>query len=374
MDLEQPIADLLDRKRRAVLGGEYRPQDPAQIDGPLARLFAADGRHVEILAARRLSGGGSKEQFVFENRENGVCAKQVLRLDPIQSTVETDRRRECEILRAMRNVVPVPEIEALDADGTFFGRPALVMSFMPGVMQPTERRSGNVSGMGMSFPPALRTALAEEFLVHLAAIHLMDWEAADLPSFRAPDSDAFQAARWQVNWWSRVWQDDHLAPSPSQFVIEQWLRDNLPPCTHPVVVHGDYRPGNFLFDEKTRRITAILDWELAHIGDYHEELAFMLQTGLSTTEDGQELVCGLMPRATLLARYSELTGLPICDRTLHFYEILVRYKLFVLMISTSARAAHCGQFHQDTHVSWLAAAGHFYHAQLCEMILGSEGL
>ncbi len=368
-DIEPAIAALLDRKRQATLAGEYLPRQPQDLRERLHRFFEASGNPAEIANVRRLNGGGCKEQFLFDLTRNSETTCHVLRLDPLQSTVETDRRREYEILHAMRNTVPVPPVQGVDGDGSVIGRPALIMSFMPGATQPTEEASGNVSGMNMTFTQDFREALGSSFIENLAALHLADWRAADLPSYAAPDADPRQAARWQVNWWSRVWRDDQVRPLPAQRMIEHWLRDNLPECRHPVVVHGDYRPGNFLFDPPTRKITAILDWELAHIGDYHEDLAFVVQSGLSTMENGQRLACGLLPREVMIERYQALTGFPVCPRTLRFYEVLVRYKIYVMMLSTCIRAAQCGHFHQDTHVTWLAGAGHLYQAELCEMLL-----
>ncbi|MBS0370555.1 MAG: phosphotransferase [Proteobacteria bacterium] len=70
------------------------------------------------------------------------------------------------------------------------------------------------------------------------------------------------------------------------------------------VVHNDYRNGNFLFDEETQKITAILDWELARLGDIHEDLAWVLFPGFaSPDEHGTPLVCGLGTRKAFLERY-----------------------------------------------------------------------
>jgi len=60
-------------------------------------------------------------------------------------------------------------------------------------------------------------------------------------------------------------------------VIEEgcrWLKANMPTVDRISVVHGDLRSGNFLFEPNSGRIVAFLDWELGHLGDFHEDLAF----------------------------------------------------------------------------------------------------
>jgi len=57
-------------------------------------------------------------------------------------------------------------------------------------------------------------------------------------------------------------------------LAEQWMRDRLPETDDLVLLHGDYRVGNFLFDAESGQFNAVLDWELAHIGDFHEDLGW----------------------------------------------------------------------------------------------------
>ena len=62
-------------------------------------------------------------------------------------------------------------------------------------------------------------------------------------------------------------------------------------------VHGDYRMGNFLFDEQSLAMTAVLDWELAHIGDFHEDVGYVTQKLFGLVDsDKRFLCCGLVTR------------------------------------------------------------------------------
>ena len=124
-----------------------------------------------------------------------------------------------------------------------------------------------------------------------------------------------------INWWDRVWEEDSFEALPIIRLAAQWLRANAPPIGRATVVHHDYRAGNFLFDPETARITAILDWELAHIGDYHEDLAWTMQEGYGFYDDrGRFHVCGLIEQSEFLDRYQALTGFEIDQRKLDLYD------------------------------------------------------
>lgn len=123
--------------------------------------------------------------------------------------------------------------------------------------------------------------LSPQFIDLLATIHGFEFRNAALPHFGIPDADADprQAARWRVNLWSYMWRECAREPMPIFAVTEAWLRRNLPACSELVLLHGDFRTGNYLFDEESGDVTCILDWELSHIGDYHEDLAWTIATG-----------------------------------------------------------------------------------------------
>ena len=88
----------------------------------------------------------------------------------------------------------------------------------------------------------------------------------------APD----QCWKRELDYWEGVLDSDELIPQPIMRAAIRWMRRNPPPPAQKVsVVHGDYRTGNFLFDEQGR-IHGILDWEMAHLGDPLEDLGWSL--------------------------------------------------------------------------------------------------
>lgn len=369
-DLEPSVRALLDRKASATQGaGPYVPVGTERVRTGLAAFLTTRAPGLEVASVAPMGGGASKEQYVVALVDGqGTESRYVLRLDALQGVMESDRKREYDLLRLIAPYVRVPEAPWVDAEGEVLGRPFLMTRFVPGVAKPTDISNESVSGLRTSMGPELRRALSREFTDALVTIHAAPVTAADAGSLGIPDADPHQAARWQVNWWSRVWRDDRVVSHPLVAQVEMWLRSHLPATDTLSVVHGDYRTGNYLFDECTCKITAVLDWELAHIGDFHEDLGWAVQRMYSTVEDGVRLVTGLMPREEFLAGYEAASGRTISPKSLHFYEVLCAYKSTVATLASSVRAAAAHHNHQDVLLSWLASCGYVFVSRLCELI------
>lgn len=368
-DLEPAIAQTINGIHAARASGPYHLASASEIATRLEPFLIANGvPSPTVRELRRMGGGASKEQFTFMlDTPDAPARRCVLRMDPLEAAVITSRQREFEALRALRGVVPVPDALWVDVDGALLGRPALITDFVAGVTKPSAT-SSNVSGFGTVFDDALRHAIAGPFLQHLTAIHAFDIHSPALATFQIPGADPEQAARWQVNWWTTVWHNDALAGIPLLGLAERWLRANLPAARELVLVHSDYRTGNYLFDEASADITAILDWELVHIGDYHQDLAWIGITSWSPVVDGTPLASGLMPMRELTDRYSAATGREVDAKTLYFYQVLGLYQCVVICLGTSMRAAHEAHNHQDALLSWLASAGYAFLSDLVDLL------
>lgn len=367
-DLEPAIAVVLDRRAARKGSGPYRSRAVESVAEALGAFLAGVAPGAEFTHLRRLGGGASKEQFSFEILSgHDAAGRYVLRMEPIQSISESDRRREFEVLRAFQGVVPAPEPKWLDAAGEVLGQPSAIMRFVQGAIKPSETVNG-VTGLGTILGERLRDLIGPQFVRHLAAIHGFDWRKQGLAGFDCPDSDPRQAALWQVNWWSRVWREDRIQSVPIVALAERWMRQNLPACDEVVLVHGDYRTGNYLFDEASGAITAILDWELCHLGDFHEDLAWALQRLFGSVEDGRQLAGGLMEREDLIAQYEIASGRAVNRKTLHFYEVLAAYKCVVITMGTGVQAARDHLNHQEALLTWLAPIAHIFNAELGELL------
>ncbi len=370
-DLEPRIAHVLARKQRRRGDGPYSARSDDEVATQLAALFRAEGlTGIRISDLARMTGGASKEQFAFTLQHDDTDAPQrlVLRMDPWMGIVETCRGREAQLLAAFAGVVPVPPLRFVDADGEHLGQPGLITAMVGGTTAPSDVPAAAVSGIGIRFGHWI-DKLAPQFVDNLARIHRFDWQQAELPWFDAPVPGTAHAALRQVNWWTQVWQQDLVEPDPLVTLTERWLREHAPLCRTPVVVHGDYRIGNFMFEEPAGNFSAVLDWELAHLGDYHEDLAWCVQHLFTTPgEDGEPLVCGLLPRAEFFARYEVATGFTVDPAVIRYYEILGAWKCIVINNATACCAARLGQSHQDLVLTWLAFGTAVFSDQIVSLL------
>src|SRR3990172_2072474 len=188
---------------------------------------------IAVQNVQRLPGGASRETWSFDARwrEGGADVSRpfVLRRDPDASLLETDRDIEFRVMEAVWSQgVPVPRMYWLGA-GT-----------------------GWVGGAG---------------------IHALDWRSLGLECL-APPTDAAACGITEIERWEAVVDRDALEPQPVLRAAFRWLRRNLPPPAQRIVlVHADYRTGNFLC-APDGQIKGILDWELTHLGDPLEDVAW----------------------------------------------------------------------------------------------------
>jgi aminoglycoside phosphotransferase (APT) family kinase protein len=121
------------------------------------------------------------------------------------------------------------------------------------------------------------------------------------------------------------------------------------------------------------RINAILDWELAHIGDYHEDLSWvtMSLTG-ALDESGTMLASGMIPRPDFFRRYQEITGLPIDEKKIFYFDVFNAWKLGLICMATSLRAAYGKRTHLDAMMNLLTGLGYICVATV-QALLESEG-
>ena len=370
-DMERVCTRLLQKRRDSRALPPYRAALNAEVVDTLTRFFAREAPGSAVSEVRRVGGGASKEQFFFTlTTPAGTAEQYIRRMDPRAAITQTDRRREFEALKAFQGVIPAPEPVWLDADGAHFGEPAVIMRTVAGVTKPSDAGL-KVSGLGTSLGPVLRAQLRDQFLDNLIAIHALDWRSAHLPSFEAPDGDPRQAARWSFNYWRDLWLADEGETRPIFALAEQWLADNLPDSAELVFTHGDYRTGNYLFDEASGRVTAMLDWELARIGDFHEDLGWVLMEVFGTFEDGQFRASDLFEREEFITEYERRTGRTVNRRTLHFYDVMSSWKCYIIVAANGMAAARNQHNHQDVLLTFLAATSAMFANDLCRL-LGQE--
>lgn len=350
---ERETDELLVRKLERRGGPPYTPVSLRElVDGLHALLEERVQGDFEVSNARWFTGGASKIQMGFDLRwEDPVRGpsndRMMLRMDPAESHNATSRRREFELLQAFDGVIPVPPAYWVDEDARHFPEPVLIYGFIDGVTKPRRTKTGQVSGMGTNFGPELRARLRPQYLEHLAEIHTLEPPA--FASMDVPEIGTTEAALWQLNRARRVWEEDRGEDVLLMEVAASWLERNLPVLDRVSVVHGDYRSGNFLFDEQTARITGWLDWERGHLGDRHRDLAWSTQPILGHyAEDGKTyLVSGLVPLDSFYEDYERVSGLSVDPERVLWYRILNAYAIIASTLGTAYRVVRLGKTHQD---------------------------
>jgi len=267
----------------------------------------------------------------------------------------------------VQGLIPAPKPLWMDEDGAIFGRPAAIMAFVGGVTKPSDAGL-KVSGLGTSLGARLRGELRGQFMDYLVKLHALDWRKADLPSFAAPEADDTQAARWSLNYWKQLWRLDGIEPIPIVSFAEQWLTDNQPQTHELVLTHCDFRTGNYLFDEATGTMTAVLDWEMARIGDFHEDLGWVLMQIFGSYEDGTFRASDLYEREEFITAYEAASGRTVNRASLHYYDVMSSWKCYIITAANGMSAARAQHNHQDVLLTFLAAANALFSNDLCRLL------
>ena len=336
--------------------GYHRPS-LTELTACLESLLAANIEgEFAVTDPRWFTGGVSKIQMGFTldwdaPGRGRTQDRMVARMDPAESLNTTSRVREFQLLRAFAGVIPVPQTYWVDSEGTHFPEPALIYAFASGVSKPAGATTGQVTGLGTVFGPRLRELLAPQFMAHLTRIHTFDYREADLTALDVPRPGTTDAALWQLNRARRVWEEDRGEDYPLMEVAANWLERNLPVADQLSVVHGDYRSGNFLFDEASGEISAWLDWERGHLGDRHRDLAWTTQLTFGHYDTGggpdpRYYVCGLIPLDEFYDLYTAASGLAVDPIRLRYYQILNCYQIVVALLGTAYRVVRLGKSHQ----------------------------
>lgn len=354
--------------RKAVRGSPpYQPLSLDEVVAACHEITPLIGDNLAFAGVTRLGGGGSKEQFVLTATDaSGAQRKYVVRTDPLEAVTVSGREREAEIMTYAGQHMPVPKVVLVDPGARYFRQPTMVMEFAEGVTKPSVAAAG-VTGLGVVLGDPHRGRLAPQFLDYLVTLHGLDPTAGALAHHEIPRAGTNEASLWQAGFWSEVWAQDGVEPVPMITLAREWLLANAPVTARPSIVHGDYRTGNFLFDEPTGRITSVLDWELAHIGDYHEDVAHVLSPA-ALIFDGKWRANDLFERGEWLDRYQEASGNPVDRATLHYYEVLTAFKTYVAVVGTATSVANAGHSHQNVLLTTLPALGPGILAQLCDLI------
>ena len=268
-----------------------------------------------VSGLERISGGASRETYRFRlsYRQGGETQTRrlILRRDPPASLIDTERRVEFAAYGAFHgSAVPVPRMLWLEEKDDALDHPFFIAEELAGFQAaPQLLFAGGYD--------AVLPRVAERKWTILGEIAKADPHALDLTSVMpAPALDA--CWRRELDHWEAIFDAQEAEPQPIARAAIRWLRANPPPPAQKLsVVHGDYRTGNFLYDE-TGDIHGVLDWEMAHLGDPLEDLAWGLNP---VWEFGRGLAGGLVPQDEAIAIWRRASGLVVDPAALHWWML-----------------------------------------------------
>lgn len=282
------------------------------------------------MTVERLTGGQSNPTF----RLSTPGAAYVLRRKPFGDLLPSAHavEREYRVMRALSgSAVPVPQVHGLCEDPSIAGTTFFVMDFVPGRIFEDSRM------------PALareeRSALFDAMNTVIAALHAIDPAAAGLADFGRPGNYIErQIARWTKQYRASITQ-----PIEEMERIIEWLPRHLPPEHGGRIVHGDYKVDNIIFHPTEARIVALLDWELATLGDPLADFAFHLmawhlEQSLFRGWAGEDLAAlGIPSERSYAEAYARRTGMGAATDW-RFYLVFSMFRLAAILQGISKRA------------------------------------
>ena len=282
-------------------------------------------QHVTVENLSRIPGGASRETYRFDAVTSAGRRGLILRRDPVATLIETNRQTEYLAYQSFHpRGIPTPEPILLDEQGGILERPFFLMSRIDG---------GAAAGPFSTDPYAPHEAgLGQQFFGILGQIARTEIDA--LPITRALEIPSLEGC-WQpqLAHWERTIDTDELHPQPiARAAIRKLRRAPPPPAQKIAVVHGDYRSGNFLHDG-AGKILAILDWEMAHLGDPLEDLGWALDPLWSHGDPARP--AGLIPRDAAIAAWERAAGLRADPAALAWWELFNALKGLAIWISAA---------------------------------------
>jgi aminoglycoside phosphotransferase (APT) family kinase protein len=296
---------------------------------PLGERFAAYlgqrwGEAVEVVGIEQIPGGASRETYRVAVRTAAGERGLILRRDPKSSLIDTERALEFRTYAAVHQTdLPVPEPLILEEDPRHLERPFSVMSEIPGC-------ESAIASLALPQFAGLRDRIGEQAWTLMGRLAALDVDELGLPEFMpVPEHPAAR----ELDYWAGVIEQDAMHPQPVAAAAVRWLRRHLPaPAQKLCLVHGDFRSGNFLFDE-TGEVRGILDWEMAHIGDPLEDLAWSLDPLWGWPE--RKLAGGLLTREHAIRVWERASGMTVDRQVFRWWQVFASLKAVAIWISST---------------------------------------
>ncbi len=351
--------------------GGVRTEDAFDVDRMTAWLRSeAPGEDLPdgVPAVRQFGGGVSNLTYLLELPGRSF----VLRRPPSGTKARGahDVAREFELQRLLGAAFPqVPRMVALCRDESVIGSPFYVMEHVQGVIL----RREIPADLGLA-SPGIRQ-VCEAAIDTWIRLHDVDVAQAGLAGFgRGPGHIARQ-----VSGWSGRYERAHTPDVGTFQDVMRWLATEQPPDAPHVLVHNDFRFDNLVLDEHDpASVRAVLDWELASVGDPWLDLGSSLAYWVQADDDATFLrfrqqpthTPGMLTRWEVVTRYGQARGLHMTPERWAFYEVFGLFRLAVI-----AQQIHYRHFHGQTTNPAFAHFGQVveYLEARCLRLIGAHG-
>jgi aminoglycoside phosphotransferase (APT) family kinase protein len=246
-----------------------------------------------------------------------------------------DVSREFRVMGALAHTnIPVPTMVCYCSDVDVIGAPFYVMAEVPGTVL---RRRSEVAAL----PVDTRRRLSHTMVDTLADLHQVNVQRTGLQDLGRPEGYlARQVARW-----IRQYEQVQVREIPGIRECGRWLHDTVPNSLESSLVHGDFRVDNVItHPDDHGRIAAVLDWEMATLGDPLLDLGTFLifwdEPGrpFNPITAGLTALPGFLSREQVIARYSQRRGIQVTG--IQWYVDFSAFKLAVILEQIHARHLH----------------------------------
>ncbi len=313
--------------------GAANEREPLVVLEPLLAFLDAAGIGSGELQIEPIGDGHSNVTYAVLRGDRRFILRRPPR-GPLPPSAH-DVLREARVIGALGpTAARVPQVLAVGDDAAIIGAPFFIMEQVDGEVISSELPA-------IFDAPEERRRIGEQLIDALVELHGVDWRAAGLEGFGKPTGYLER----QLRRFGGLWQHNRTRELEDVDAVGNWLQANLPESGEATIVHGDYRLGNVIFEAQApARLAAILDWEMATIGDPLADLGYfatlyvdsddpplgMFELNAMTREEGFPL------RAELIARYEQGSGRAMTD--IRWYQTLALWKTVVFMEGNYKRA------------------------------------
>ncbi|MGG1677185.1 phosphotransferase family protein [Neobacillus sp. NRS-1170] len=291
------------------------------------KLFS--GKQVVIEDFQQASAGWSDDTFILSlkigQQRKGLVIRKLKKTGLL--AVERNLSKQYQLLKILgeSSDLPVPKVYLLEEDPNIIGGEFMVMEKIEGVSYVPWSKEGQAFLLKASS----EKEIPKQFADYLISLHTLNLQQIGLDEVFEVPSDGTGYIDRILAEITEQYLKYKIIYDPVMTDALEWLKKHRPVAQRLSLLHGDYRTGNMLYKDK--RITGILDWELAEIGDPLMDVAYICA---KANRMESPLLCYLLDKDWFLDYYSEKTGLTVNQKTLHYFEVL--HQVRFLLISLSA--------------------------------------